>query len=198
MKKCRVCKAKFEPFNSLQQVCSTACALQKAQKDLQKDAERKAKEQRKWVREQKAKLKTRNQWRKEAQQAFNKFIRTRDEHEPCICCGQWGSDEAWKPGGQWDAGHYLSVGSHPELRFDEANCHKQLKSCNAGEGKFAHKRRTVSEEYRERLIQKIGQSEVDRLEGPHPARHYSIDDFKEIKAYYNAKIRELKAERKAA
>ena len=61
MKKCRVCKTKFEPFNSLQQVCSTACALQKAQKDFQKDAERKAKEQRKWIREQKAKVKSRGE-----------------------------------------------------------------------------------------------------------------------------------------
>ena len=66
MKKCRVCKTKFEPFNSLQQVCSTACALQKAQKDFQKDAERKAKEQRKWIREQKAKVKSRGEHLKAA------------------------------------------------------------------------------------------------------------------------------------
>lgn len=196
MKKCRICKAKFEPFNSLQIVCSGKCALQYAQKDLQKASERKAKEQRKWVREQKERIKPRRQWMKEAQDAFNAFIRERDSAQPCICCGEWGSDESWKPGGQWDAGHYLSVGSHPELRFDEANCHKQLKSCNAGEGKYAHKRRTVGQEYRERLILKIGQAEVDRLEGPIEAKHYTIDDLKEIKAYYLAATRELK--RKAA
>ena len=191
MKKCRICKAKFEPFNSLQVACSPACALKIGKKQAVKKAEKEAKAKRKWVREQKERIKPRNQWLKEAQAAFNKFIRTRDKHEPCICCGQWGSDEAWKPGGQWDAGHYLSVGSHPELRFDEANCHKQLKSCNAGEGKYSHKRRTVSEEYRERLIEKIGQAEVERLEGPNEAKHYSIEDFKEIKAYYNAKTGNL-------
>jgi hypothetical protein len=198
MKRCRTCKSKFEPFNSLQIVCGPVCALKYAQKEKIKAAEGKAKEQRKWVREQKERIKPRRDWIKEAQKEFNSFIRARDAHLPCICCGEWGKDEQWKPGGQYDAGHYLSVGSHPELRFDEANCHKQLKSCNAGEGKYAHKRRTVGEEYRLRLIEKIGVSEVERLEGPHEPKKYTIDDLKEIKAKYRALTRELQKQREAA
>ncbi|WP_328798420.1 recombination protein NinG [Marinobacter nauticus] len=182
MKKCRVCKAKFEPFNSLQQVCSTACALQKAQKDLQKDAERKAKEQRKWVREQKAKLKTRGEHLKEAQQAFNAYIRERDRHRPCISCGTYTA-------GQYHAGHYRTTKAAPELRFEELNCHKQCAQCNNFDsGNIV--------EYRISLIQRIGQEAVDWLEGPHEAKHYTTDELKEIKRKYRSMKREL--ERAAA
>ena len=182
MKKCRVCKAKFEPFNSLQQVCSTACALQKAQKDFQKDAERKAKEQRKWIREQKAKVKSRGEHLKEAQQAFNAYIRERDRHRPCISCGTYTA-------GQYHAGHYRTTKAAPELRFEELNCHKQCAQCNNFDsGNIV--------EYRISLIQRIGQEAVDWLEGPHEAKHYATDELKEIKRKYRAMKREL--ERAAA
>lgn len=177
MKKCRVCKAKFEPFNSLQQVCSTACALQKAQKDFQKDAERKAKEQRKWIREQKAKVKSRGEHLKEAQQAFNAYIRERDRHRPCISCGTYTA-------GQYHAGHYRTTKAAPELRFEELNCHKQCAQCNNFDsGNIV--------EYRISLIQRIGQEAVDWLEGPHEAKHYTTDELKEIKRKYRAMKREL-------
>lgn len=177
MKKCRVCKAKFEPFNSLQQVCSTACALQKAQKDFQKDTERKAKEQRKWIREQKAKVKSRGEHLKEAQQAFNAYIRERDRHRPCISCGTYTA-------GQYHAGHYRTTKAAPELRFEELNCHKQCAQCNNFDsGNIV--------EYRISLIQRIGQEAVDWLEGPHEAKHYTTDELKEIKRKYRAMKREL-------
>lgn len=177
MKKCRICKAKFEPFNSLQQVCSTACALQKAQKDLQKDAERKVKEQRRWIREQKAKVKSRGEHLKEAQQAFNAYIRERDRHRPCISCGTYTA-------GQYHAGHYRTTKAAPELRFEELNCHKQCAQCNNFDsGNIV--------EYRISLIQRIGQEAVDWLEGPHEAKHYTTDELKEIKRKYRAMKREL-------
>jgi hypothetical protein len=177
-----VCKTKFEPFNSLQQVCSTACALQKAQKDFQKDAERKAKEQRKWIREQKAKVKSRGEHLKEAQQAFNAYIRERDRHRPCISCGTYTA-------GQYHAGHYRTTKAAPELRFEELNCHKQCAQCNNFDsGNIV--------EYRISLIQRIGQEAVDWLEGPHEAKHYTTDELKEIKRKYRAMKREL--ERAAA
>lgn len=182
MKKCRICKAKFEPYNSLQQVCSPACALQKAQKDLQKDAERKAKEQRKWIREQKAKIKSRGDHLKEAQQAFNAYIRERDRHRPCISCGTYTA-------GQFHAGHYRTTKAAPELRFEELNCHKQCAQCNNFDsGNIV--------EYRINLVQRLGQEAVEWLEGPHEAKHYTTDDLKEIKRKYRAMKREL--ERKAA
>ena len=58
------------------------------------------------------------------QQVFNRMIRLLDEGKPCISCGrsQFGS--------YWDAGHYRSVGSCPEIRFDPRNCHIQGSGCN--------------------------------------------------------------------
>jgi hypothetical protein len=175
--------------------CSYDCATKHG---LHLASTNREKEQRKWVREGREKLKTRRDYEKDCQRDFNRFIRARDAHLPCICCGQWGDDEFWKLGGQWDAGHFLSVGGHPELRFDEANCHKQLKSCNAGEGKYAGKRRTVGDEYRVRLIEKIGQAEVDRLEGPNEAKKYTADEMKAMAAHYRARTRELRKEQEAA
>lgn len=182
MKKCRICKAKFEPFNSLQVACSPACALQKAQKDLRKGAERKAKEQRKWTREQRQRLKSRNDWRKDAQVAFNAYIRARDSHRGCISCGT-------HTAGQFHAGHYRTTKAAPELRFEELNCHKQCAQCNNFDsGNIV--------EYRINLIQRIGQEAVDWLEGPHEPKHYTIEDFQRIIKHYRKEAREL--ERKAA
>jgi hypothetical protein len=189
MKKCRICKAKFEPFNSLQIACSRECALQYAQKDLQKAAERKAKDQRKWVREQRERLKSRGDHLREAQQAFNAYIRERDRCQPCISCGSYPSDAGLITGSRVDAGHYRSVGACPELRFEDLNCWAQCVKCNqhlSGN--------TV--EYRIRLQQRIGDEALAWLEGPHEPKNYSIEDLKAIKARYRAMKREL--ERKAA
>jgi hypothetical protein len=53
-------------------------------------------------------------------------------------------------------------------------------------------------EYRINLGKKIGTTEVDRLEGLTPPKHYTIDELKEIKAKYRALTRELQRQRKAA
>jgi hypothetical protein len=148
--------------------------------------------QRRQHRERKEAIKTRSEWMKEAQTVFNKFIRLRDDLLPCICCNSWGKDEDWLVGGKWDAGHFLSRGAFPELRFEELNCHKQLKSCNAGSSKYARKGRTVSEGYRLNLINKIGLDKVEWLESHHEEKKYTIDDLKQIIAEYKAKLAELK------
>jgi hypothetical protein len=60
---------------------------------------------------------------KQAQHAFNEFIRYRDRDFPCISCGRHHD-------GQYHAGHFRTTGASPELRFDEDNCHKQCSACN--------------------------------------------------------------------
>lgn len=83
-----------------------------------------------------------------------------------------------------NAGHYLSVGAHPELRFDEANCHIQCEHCNSYKsGNQA--------QYRPRLIAKVGQAEVDRLEGPQEPLKLTIPEIQELIAKYKAKVKEL-------
>jgi hypothetical protein len=121
----------------------------------------------------------RGYWLKQAQAAFNAFIRGRDEKEPCISCGRHHS-------GQYHAGHYRTVGAHPELRFDELNCHKQCSVCNN------HLSGNLLE-YRIALIKKIGQDSVEILEGPHDPKKYSIDDLKAIAKEYKQKLKDLQA-----
>lgn len=193
-KRCRVsgCGAIFTPTRSFQKWCSPDCAVVLARQAQEKQRKSLAQRERREIKVRKERLKSVGDYTKEAQTEFNRFIRERDKDQPCICCGSYGSDEDWLTGGKWDAGHFLSRGAYPELRFDEDNCHKQLKTCNGGSGKYAAKGRTVAQGYRERLIQKIGQERVDRLEGPHEPKRYTVEDLKAIKAEYRAKTKELK------
>lgn len=184
MKKCRVCKSKFEPFSSLAVACSQKCALVHVQNENDKKAAKVKKEYRQWVKVQRERLKSKGDHTREAQQAFNAFIRARDAHLPCISCGSYTA-------GQYHAGHYRTTKAAPELRFDESNVNKQCAQCN----NFDSGNIT---EYRISLIERFGQTEVDRLEGPTPPKHYSVDDLKEIKAKYRALTRELQRQRAAA
>ena len=119
----------------------------------------------------------RSHWIKKAQTAFNKYVRQRDAEEPCISCGRFHN-------GQYHAGHYKSVGSSPELRFNELNNHKQCAPCNNHlSGNIVN--------YRPRLIEKIGLDKVEWLEGPHKPAKLSIDDIKAIEKKYKAKLKEL-------
>ena len=120
---------------------------------------------------------------REAQQAFNEFIRWRDQlaGHPCISSGK---PLDWS-GNAVDAGHYRSVGSAPHLRFDERNCHAQSKQDN----RFLSGNAV---DYRIGLIARIGQEAVDALESDQSVRKYTVDEIKAIKAEYRAKTRELK------
>jgi hypothetical protein len=173
MRKCAVkaCRAEFHPRNSTQVVCCMKCALLHI-------SEAKAKVDRKERQAGLAALKSRTQWLREAQAAFNSFIRARDAELPCISCGRHHT-------GAYDAGHYRSVGAQPALRFNELNVHKQCVPCNQ------HKAGNVIE-YRIRLIDKIGAEAVALLETEHPPMKYSIEDAKAIKAAYKAKLKAIK------
>jgi hypothetical protein len=133
------------------------------------------------------KLKTRGQWITETQAVFNLFIRTRDAGKPCICCGRY-RDSDNGTGGTWDAGHYRSRGSAPHLRFDERNCHAQLKQCNRYDSG-----NVVG--YRMGLIERIGQEALDALEVDQTPRRYTIEDLRDIKAKYTAKTKQLQKAR---
>ena len=159
-------------------VCSPGCALTLAVSNrgkLEKIAQIKDKRE---TKEKLDKLKSRATWAREAQTAINAFIRLRDAHLPCISCGRHHT-------GQYHAGHYLSVGARPELRFTESNIHKQCAPCNTHLSGNAVL-------YRKALIEKIGLSGVEMLEGPFETRKLTIDDFKDIKQKYVAKTKTLK------
>lgn len=170
LKTCKICKIKFEPVRFAQIVCSPLCAI-KHSDNL------KVKREKKEYQEKKLKLKPRAEYLKEAQAIFNKFIRMRDAKEPCISCGRYHE-------GQYHAGHYRSVGSTPELRFNELNCHKQCSVCNNYLSGNAI-------EYRRGLVAKIGIDQVEWVEGKHEPNKYTIDEIVQIKKYYQQKIKDI-------
>lgn len=176
-KRCRYCKQPFTPERVKQILCSNVdCAIGYAEKSATKRVETQANAERKELRARKQKLKTRSDWIKEVQIVFNKFIRLRDGNLTCISCDAPLNSEM--VGGGFDAGHYLSRGSKPNLRFDLRNCHGQCKKCNRYlSGNIGN--------YRERLISRIGLAEVESLEADNTPRHYTIDDLKALKAHYS-------------
>ena len=185
MKKCKVCRAPFEPRLPMAQVCSIDCARSLAVSVRGKAEKQAATKQRKADRERKEKLKTRRDWEREAQAEFNAFIRARDAGQPCICCGLPLS--AGDVGGAYDCGHYRSTGSAPHLRFVEDNAHAQRKQCNRwGAGRAV--------DYRLGLIARIGLERVEALEADQTPRRYTADELKAIREEYRRKARELKRE----
>lgn len=180
-KKCRVCTETYTPSKPLQVVCSPSCALLHARQKGEKERKAMAKIERKAIREAKERIKPRSEHAREAQAAFNAWVRERDADQPCISCGRHHQ-------GKYDAGHYRSVGSNPALRFEPLNCHRQCVPCNQ------HKSGN-SIEYRIGLVARIGAEAVAWLEGRHEAKRYTIDDLKAIKAQYRAMTRELQRAR---
>jgi len=184
-KKCRVatCRASFVPSRMGQAVCSPACAMIDAPRHEPKARKALADIERKDIKVRKEKLKSRGDHMREAQQAFNEYIRTRDQAAGHLCISS-GKPLDWS-GNAVDAGHYRSVGSAPHLRFDERNCHAQSKQDN----RFLSGNAV---DYRIGLIARIGQEAVDALESDQSVRKYTVDEIKAIKAKYRAKTRELK------
>ncbi|WLI32882.1 recombination protein NinG [Pseudomonas sp. FP818] len=177
------CRASFVPQRLGQAVCSPKCAL--AAVEVQKAKEKKSLAQagRRDIKVRKEALKSRGDHMREAQQAFNEYIRTRDQAAGHFCISS-GKPLDWS-GNAVDAGHYRSVGSAPHLRFDERNCHAQSKQDN----RFLSGNAV---DYRIGLIARIGQEAVDALESDQSVRKYTVDEIKAIKAAYRAKTRELK------
>jgi hypothetical protein len=179
-KKCRMCPVVFVPQRTLQFACSPACAQAWSAKQRAQKEARAKREEKKSLRAALEKVKTRGEHLKELQAAFNAWVRGRDAELPCISCGRPAS---WQ--GQWDAGHYLSRGSSPAIRFDAANVHKQCLPCNRHQSGFL-----VA--YRVNLVKKIGLAEVERLEGPQEPLKLTIPEIVEMKAYYRAEVRRMK------
>lgn len=179
-KKCKnpSCGVSFTPQRLGQAVCSPRCGL--AIKDVNQEKARKslAQVQRQEIKVRKERLKTRADHLREAQAVFNEWVRLRDADLPCVSCGRHHD-------GQYHAGHYRTVGANPEIRFEPLNVWKQCAPCNTHlSGNLVN--------YRLSLLQRIGAEKLDWLEGPHPARKYTIEEIKAIKADYREKIKELK------
>jgi hypothetical protein len=178
LRKCCVCGDEFLPPNTIRKVCfKFDCQVTYATAHALKSHEKRVKAERKDLRERREKAKPLSWHKAETQRWVNKYVRLRDAKEPCISCGRQHT-------GQYHAGHYRTVGSCPELRFEELNIHKQCSACNNHlSGNIVN--------YRLRLVERIGVGAVEWLEGKHEPKHYTIDDLKAIKAKYKTLCREL-------
>jgi hypothetical protein len=170
MKKCRVCKNEFQPYQTTQVVCSVRCAVINADKA-------KVKEWNKRKKVMKDELMTVQDLMKIAQQVFNKYIRLRDKGKNCISCDKKPKKE--------NAGHFYSAGTHTSVRFDERNVFLQCEHCNS----FLSGNLLL---YRENLLAKLGYEEFERLSAEAmKTRKYSREELKEIIATYKEKIKQL-------
>ncbi|MGV6396967.1 recombination protein NinG [Pseudomonas caspiana] len=179
-KVCRVasCGASFVPQRLGQAVCSPACGLLDAATNREKARKSLAEVGRKELRAAKERIKPKGQYMREAQAAFNAWVRERDAALPCVSCGRHHQ-------GKYDAGHYRTVGSNPALRFEPLNVWKQCSPCNTRlSGNLVN--------YRVELVRRIGVDLVDWLEGPHEPKRYTIEDLKTMTTDYRAMTRELK------
>jgi hypothetical protein len=168
MKKCRVCKVEFTPIRPLQAVCDFKCGLEDARLKRMKKITKE-------TRQYKQDNKTLSKHIAEAQAAINNYVRVRDYKKPCICC-----DVMQSP--QFDAGHYLSRGAHPNHRFNLHNIHKQAVQCNRYLG-------GNYSEYRKGLIKRIGIEKVEALENDNTIRRFDKEYCERIKKIFNKKTR---------
>lgn len=176
-KKCRWCKNKFTPKNSMHTACSTLCAMKISKLQAIKKENKAWGESKKVLKE---KTMTLSDYEKEAKRVFQKWVRKRDQHLDCISCG--------KPSNRYDAGHYFDAGTYSGLIFNHDNCNKQCSNfCNRlNHGNKAN--------YRIGLIKKIGLERVlwleenkDRLKD----YKYTKSELIEIKNKYTQLLKEF-------
>jgi hypothetical protein len=185
-RKCKInaegCELSYVPFNSLQKCCrNPKCVLENARIKKSKDYDAK-------TRKMKAEFNSERlpHQMELTQQSFNKMIRALDANLECSSCG--------KPSGHYElsAGHYLTVGSTPELRLDARNCHSQCSGCNSGQQKF-HKgdNATTRTKFEATIVRRYGPELLDWLTSHHQAKHYTCDDLKALRVTFNAECRRL-------
>ncbi|PHN61941.1 MULTISPECIES: recombination protein NinG [Pseudomonas] len=180
-KRCPECRVMFTPARAGQAVCGEIeCAIAHGQSEKGRAIAGKALAEvgRREIKVRKEALKSRSDHMKDTQQAFNAWVRERDVGLPCVSCGRHHN-------GQWQAGHFKSVGGHPALRFEPLNVWRQCAPCNT------HKSGDLLN-YRVELVNRIGIEKVEWLEGPHEPQKYTIEELKALTAKYRALTRELK------
>jgi hypothetical protein len=172
MPRCKHCKDKFEPirFNHkycLKDECIKAFVAEVKEKTWKETKTR-----------MKTDLKTTQDWLKEAQSIFNKYIRLRDEGLLCVSCNTIPKKR--------NCGHFYSQGGHSNVRFDEDNCHLQCEHCNTYlSGNLLN--------YQIGIEKRIGAEKLIELQGKaHLEKRWSVEELKEIIKKYKDLVRDMK------
>lgn len=178
-RKCKCCGASFVPFG-IQSWCGPECGYKLSQVAV---AKKKAKSQRQERAETKAKLKTRADWLREAQAAWNGYVRARDAGLPCCSCGAMPGQ---KFGGSMDCSHYRSRGSAPHLKFHLHNAASACVKCNRFLGGNVAALRVG-------LIERIGLEKVLAVEQDNEPRKFDIEYLARIKRIFTKKAKRQQA-----
>lgn len=166
-KKCRYCKEKFIPFNSLQPFCfKNECITKHNKTTLEK---KKAKAKKEFRENDKSTL------LKLAQTVVNKYIRLRDYNLPCCSCGHL-------EGRQFHSGHYENVAGKGQLRFYTLNIHKQCSICN-------NYLSANLVPYRKFMINKYGIKKVEWIENNNERGNYSVEYLQRLIKVFRKKIK---------
>lgn len=120
---------------------------------------------------------------KNAQIAFNAYIRERDKFKPCIS-----SNSPWQRG--FEAGHFFTVKQYTALRFDEDNVHGQ----SIGDNRF---KEGNNEDYSVNLVNRIGKERYDKLMeraslSKQTVKQWSLYELQEIRKEYINKLKQLR------
>ena len=172
---CPVCRNSFVPIKPMQSVCGPRCAVKKVKQAKV--------EERAQIKTRKEAIKRHPDLMKEAQEAFNGFIRERDKRRGCFVCGV--PFPANRAGGAFDAGHVRSRGAAGHLRFNEDNCHGECKECNSPWGAKPHQIEAGA-------VARIGRERYEALAQDNSPVKWTRDQLREIRDTYRAKTKELK------
>jgi len=170
--RCKNCKQKFEPIRFNMKYCTEVKCLKVFSEEIKEKTwkQKKTKMQND--------LKTTQDWLKEAQVVFNKFIRLRDIGLVCISCNL--------PPKKKNAGHYYSQGGHSNVRFDEDNVHLQCEACNTHlSGNLLN--------YQIGIEKRIGAEKLIELQGrAHLEKRWTVEEIKNIIKKYKDLVRDMK------
>ena len=169
--RCKNCKEKFEPIRFNHKFCLKDECIKAFVEEVKTNQWKTTKKR------MKEDLKTLQDWLKETQTIFNKYIRLRDMGLVCISCQQ--------PPKKKNAGHYFSSGGHSNVRFDEDNVHLQCEHCNTFlSGNLLN--------YQIGIEKRIGAEKLIELQArAHITKKWTIEELKDLIKTYKTKVRAL-------
>lgn len=187
MRKCPVkkggCGSMFQPAREKQIAClADGCAQAVGAWIAADKAKTARKEEAKLDRARRESMKGAPELKREAQDAFNRYVRFRDAGKGCLVCGVTLVLGGF--GGGFDAGHIRSRSNADNLRFDERNVHGQCKPCNAAGA-------TKDWQMREAADRRLGHEVAAELYADNRVIKWQRDQLREIRDTYRAKARQL-------
>ena len=169
--RCKNCREKFEPIRFNHKFCLKDECIKAFVEEVKVNQWKTTKKR------MKEDLKTLQDWLKETQTIFNKYIRLRDNGLTCVSCQL--------PPKKKNAGHYFSSGGHSNVRFDEDNVHLQCEACNTFlSGNLLN--------YQIGIEKRIGAQKLLELhERAHVTKKWTIEELKELIRIYKNKVYQL-------